>query len=144
MTVRERINQEFGVDLPIRGGVGRSIEDAIIIEYQGPINDYIGMEYEVLKYIFSKPNSKWQILGQELIFEEGKSIDKLTIEMQPLSGGKFLIPFHSCYFDITECFGETKLEEKITEEDKKLQEMQRFVDIMNEEIDKLPVNKDIQ
>jgi len=139
MTVRERINQEFGVDLPIRGGDGRSIEDAIIIEYQGPINDYIGMEYEVLKYIFSKPNSKWQILGQELIFEEGKSIDKLTIEMQPLSGGEFLIPFHSCYFDITECFGETKLEEKITEEDKKLQEMQRFVDIMNEEIDNLGV-----
>jgi len=136
MTVRESINQEFGVDLPIRGGAGRSIEDAIIIEYQGPINDYIGMEYEVLKYIFSKPNSKWQILGQELIFEYDKTFDKLIIEISLSDGSGIASQIENYYFDITEWFGITLLEEPPSEEDKILLEMQAFLDKMNEEIDK--------
>ena len=136
MTLREMINQTFGVDLPIRGGNGNSIENAIIIEFQVPMNDYISTEYEVLNYIGIGLGIKWNLIQQELIFEYDKTYDKLIIEIRPLDGSGIASQIENYYFDITECFGITILEEQPSEEDKKLLEMQAFLDKMNEEIDK--------
>ena len=50
MIFREIIKTQFGVDLPISGGIGNSIENAVVIE-RTPLNDYVSVEHQVLKYI---------------------------------------------------------------------------------------------
>lgn len=45
MDIKELINKAFNKDLPIGGGMGNSIEEAVILKSAGPINDYVYMEY---------------------------------------------------------------------------------------------------
>jgi hypothetical protein len=50
-SLKEIIFQVFGVTLPIRGGMGDSMENAIIIERILPITDYVSIEHEVVNFI---------------------------------------------------------------------------------------------
>ena len=50
-SIKEIIFQAFGVTLPIRGGMGNSMENAVIIERSLSINDYVSTKHEVLNFI---------------------------------------------------------------------------------------------
>lgn len=66
MNIRELIKKDFGVDLPIKGGTGNSIKNPIIIE-KTEMNDYVGTEYAVLKYLGLGRRIEWRNLSQELL-----------------------------------------------------------------------------
>ncbi len=51
MDIRELIRKVFNEDLPISGGMGNSIEEAVILESAGPMNDYLTLEYRVMDLI---------------------------------------------------------------------------------------------
>jgi hypothetical protein len=51
MNIRELLKKSFKVDLPIRGGMGNSLEQAVILESAGPINDHVALEYRVMDLI---------------------------------------------------------------------------------------------
>jgi hypothetical protein len=51
MDIRELIKKAFNEDLPISGGMGNSIEEAIILESAGPLYDYVSLEYHVMDLI---------------------------------------------------------------------------------------------
>jgi hypothetical protein len=44
MNLKELLEKDFGVKLPISGGIGYSIENAIII-HRATINNYVGTEH---------------------------------------------------------------------------------------------------
>ena len=48
MDIKELINKAFNVNLPIRGGMGNSIEKVVVLESVGPLNDYLSMEYQII------------------------------------------------------------------------------------------------
>ncbi len=48
MIFREIIKTQFGVDLPISGGIGNSIDNAVVIE-RTLLNDYVSVENQVGK-----------------------------------------------------------------------------------------------
>ena len=51
MNIRELLKKSFNEDLPIRGGMGNSLEQAVILESVGPMNDYVALEYLVMDLI---------------------------------------------------------------------------------------------
>lgn len=102
MEIRKLIKSNFGVDLPIEGGIGDSIENPVIIE--ATFSNYVWAEHAYVKYFCLQKNIKWQSLGQKLISHNGKKIDVIeivtfiTIETEETTKNE------SFYFDITEFF----------------------------------------
>lgn len=105
MNVKELIRKDFGINLPIKGGFGDSMENAVIIEYEGGLNDFVATEYAYLKYIGIGRRIEWKILEQALISENDRRYDKIKIEVTQIIDEKFTSRVENYYFDITDCFG---------------------------------------
>ena len=48
MNLRELLKSDFGIDFPITGGYGNSIDNPIIIQKVEP-NDFVSIEYAILR-----------------------------------------------------------------------------------------------
>jgi hypothetical protein len=103
MTIKELIKTDFGVDLPISGGFGNSIDNPIIIHKEG-INDYVGTEYFILKCLGKGRRIEWKILEQALLTHNNKKIDKIKIETKQTTELETITQIENYYFDITKCF----------------------------------------
>jgi len=105
MTIREMLKEDFGVDLPIKGGSGNSIDNPVIlIKTEGP-NAYVDVEYAYLKYLGLGRSIEWKTLSQELVFHGDRKIDKLRIETKQHTDTEIITQIEAYYFDITEVFG---------------------------------------
>ncbi|MFN5539939.1 MAG: hypothetical protein ACK481_07780 [Candidatus Melainabacteria bacterium] len=103
MILKDLLEKDFGVELPISGGFGNSIENAVIIHKEG-INDYVGKEYFILNCLGKVRRIEWKTLGQELLNHETKRIDKIKIETKQVTQTEIITQVENYYFDITECF----------------------------------------
>lgn len=101
MTLKELIRTEFDADLPISGGYGSSFEDAIIIHQSD--EDFVAMEYFIVKCLAQSRELIVNSLKQSLYFKEEKKYDILLFETIDLK--KLRCANEEFYFDITECFG---------------------------------------
>ena len=104
MTLKDLLKSDFGVELPISGGFGNSIDNAVIIHRSG-INDYVGTEHFILKCLGKGRGIEWQFLGQELLNHNNQQIDKIKIETKQTTELEIITQIENYYFDITECFG---------------------------------------
>jgi hypothetical protein len=104
MTLKDLLKNDFGVELPISGGFGNSIENSVIIHKVG-INDYVGTEQYILECLGKGRRIRWKILGQEFMNHNNKKIDKIKIETVQLTASEIITQIENYYFDITECFG---------------------------------------
>ena len=102
MRIKDLLKRDFGVDLPIKGGNGHSIADAIIIEKQIP-NDYVGIEHYMIKLIGIARNIEWKKIQQSLLHIDDRKIDEITIETKQKKDTETLTEIENFYFDITEC-----------------------------------------
>ena len=136
MNFKEKVKAEFGISLPISGGMGNSIDNAIVIENQDPMMDCVSIEYEVLKYIGMIRGVEFDLMLQELLFHEEKTIDKLNVKTTKMSGDDAESLEEDFYFDITAFFLAKSDVELKKETEKKLREMKRFVDMMLDETKK--------
>jgi len=134
-SLKEIIFEVFGVNLPIKGGMGNSLENAVIIERTFPMNDYVSTAHEVVNFIAKgRALHSWSTVKQQLLFENEKVYDKLDINVVMNQNGNLFQQTENYYFDITDCFGPEK---EISEDvEKKFAEMKLFVDKLNEAIDK--------
>jgi hypothetical protein len=133
-SLKEIIFQVFGVTLPIRGGMGDSMENAVIIERILPFIDHVSIEHEVVNFIVKgRDLHSWKMIKQQLLFENGKTYDKLEVNVVSNQEGKLVQHTENYYFDISDCFGPEKKSQ--SEEDKKMAEMKLFLDKLNEAID---------
>lgn len=104
MNLKELIKNDFGIDLPIKGGTGNSIDNPIIIE-RTDFNDYISVEFDVLRYLGLIRKIEWKSTGQQLIFNNERNLDMIEIETKEITNQGTNTQIESYYFDITECFG---------------------------------------
>ncbi len=102
MTIREHLIADFDIDFPISGGMGKSKDDAIILQRQHP-NDYVGMEYAILGCFGKARKIIWEKAGQALLNYKGRKIDLITIRIMRLNGTEFTYSGEEYFFDITEC-----------------------------------------
>lgn len=106
MTLKELLKNNFGMDLPISGGTGNSIDNPIIIHKKG-INDYVGTEHVILRCLGVGRNVEWKMIGQRLLSYNDRRIDQIKIETKQETANEIITQVENYYFDITECFGQS-------------------------------------
>lgn len=95
LTVREQIKKDFGVDLPIIGGSGQSIDDPILIDPE--YKDWSTVEYSFIKYANTAQNRNYKVVLTTLLEHNGKQIDQIRIEIEGNSEN-----YYNYYFDVTD------------------------------------------
>jgi hypothetical protein len=101
MDIGELIMKAFNVDLPISGGMGNSIEQAVILESAGPLNDYVSLQYRVMDLISKGRDVSWELKRQGLIVKYGRKYDKLTVAVKGINGNPMPLQIEYHYYDIT-------------------------------------------
>ena len=104
LIIRHMLLRDFGVDLPIPGGRGNSLDNPVVLEYQVP-NDYVSIEHAYLKYLGLGRRIEWRVIKQELIERGERYYDKIKIETVQADGDDIIKKIEYYYFDITDCFG---------------------------------------
>ncbi len=103
--LKELLKNDFGIDFPISGGTGNSIDNPIVIHRTGS-NDYTATEYAILRCLGIGRRIDWKLLRQSLIHQNGKVFDQMKIETRMVTEDEIITCIENYYFDITECFGQ--------------------------------------
>ena len=90
---------DYEIDLPINGGTGKNIENAIVINELAR-DSYGEVECIIVEYIARCFDKKLNVIGEKLKTENGRYYDVMYIreDNESKDGFKFKL-----YFDITEC-----------------------------------------
>ena len=126
MDIRELLKKSFNEDLPIRGGMGNSLKEAVILEPVGPMNDYVALEYRVMDLISMGRDVSWELKRQELIVKNGRQYDKLIVAVKGINGNPLPLVLENHYFDITDCIN--VLPNDIQADDQEMKKMKAFLD----------------
>ena len=126
MDIRELIKKAFNEDLPISGGMGNSIEEAVILESAGPLNDYVSLQYQVMDLISRGRDISWELKGQELVVKDGRKYDKLEVIVKGINGNPMTLQTEYHYYDITNCIN--TLPNDRQQDDKEMIKMNSFLD----------------
>lgn len=97
-SLKEDLKKEFGVDLPISGGWGSSIHDAIKID-KG-YEDWSDVIYTCLRFINRSEGRGWKLVKQTTIEKNGRKFDQMKLE---ITGD--IKNYYNYYFDVTDHFG---------------------------------------
>jgi hypothetical protein len=103
MELKDLLNKDFEVELPISGGFGNSIENSIII-HKADKNDQVEIEHLVLKCLGNGRGVEWEILEIETCSYDERKIDKIKIKTMQLTDYEIITQIENFYFDITEFF----------------------------------------
>lgn len=103
--LRQMLAQDFDMDLPISGGFGQSVEEPIILEKVVP-NDYVSVEYAVLKCLGIGRGIEWRLLKQTLLEHNGRMIDQMKIETRQLTDSEAITQVENYYFDVSQCIND--------------------------------------
>lgn len=104
MLIKKLIKKDFGVELPISGGLGNSIDNPIVI-HRTELNDYVDTEYFILKCLGIGRRIKWKMINQALLSHNNKDIDRIKIETIEITETEIITSIENYYFDISECIG---------------------------------------
>jgi hypothetical protein len=126
MDIRELIKKAFKEDLPISGGMGNSIEQAVILESAGLLNDYVSLEFHVMDLISKGRDVSWELKGQELIVKDGRKYDKLMVAVKGINGNPMPLQIEYHYYDITNCMNTLAHEQQ--QHDQEMIKMKLFLD----------------
>ena len=102
LPLKQLLERDFEVELPISGGFGGSKEDAIILHKVVP-NDYVSVEYTILKCLGIGRNIEWKLLKQTLMKHNGRKLDQMKIETRGKTETEVDSQIENYYFDVTEC-----------------------------------------
>ena len=95
LSLKEIIKKEFNIVMPISGGDGSSIAEAIKIDKS--YSDWSNVEYTLLKLINQLLGRKWKLAKQSTIQKNGKFFDQMKLKV---TGDKK--NYCNYYFDITD------------------------------------------
>ena len=104
--LREQLLADFGIDFPISGGTGNSRESPIVVHYQVP-NDYVGVEYAVLRCLGVGRGIEWTLVKASLFDLDGRWIEQIKIETKWETETELISQSENYYFDLTECYGKS-------------------------------------
>jgi hypothetical protein len=99
--LRSLLHNDFGIDFPITGGMGNSIENPIVILPHEP-RDTVGVEHEILRCLSIGRGVQIKVLDQRLLQHEGRMFDRLRVQIIPSGSSAEESWVERYYFDITE------------------------------------------
>ena len=100
MNLRRLFRKTYGIELPIKGGTGDSIDDAIVIDRVSTI-DSIKIEEQVLDLIHDLQDYDYELVSLESINNEKSTYNMYTMKLQCQHTKRIFIKTY--YFDITNC-----------------------------------------
>ena len=103
-SLRELLKGDFGIDFPISGESGNSRDMPIVIHHQVP-NDYVGVEYGILRCLGIGRKIEWTLIQQSLVEHNGRTLDQLKIETRQTTATEIITQVENYYFDVSECIG---------------------------------------
>jgi hypothetical protein len=127
------LKKAFNEDLPISGGMGNSIEEAVVLESAGPLNDYLSLEYQVMDLISLGRDVSWELKGQEFLVKDDRKYDKLVVAVKGINGNPMPLQLENHYFDITKCMNMPPNENQRNDEE--MHKMKSFLDEMLRQTD---------
>ena len=133
MYIRELIRKAFNEDLPISGGMGNSIAEAVILESAGPMNDYLSLEYRVMDLISKGRDVSWELKRQSLVVKDERKYDKLEVAVKGINANPMPLRLEYHYYDITKCMNVLLYDNQY--DDEKMKNMKSFVDEVLRETD---------
>jgi len=100
MTIKALIKTQLGTDLPISGGDGWSLEDAIILHHNQHY-DAIRLEYTIMHSLACIQKQPFEFVEQLLLENGDRQYDRIEVKMiTPMDR----VQHRYFYFDITDCF----------------------------------------
>ncbi len=102
LSIRQMLKGDFGVDLPILGGSGNSVNDPVILESHVG-SDYRQVESDYLKYVCMGRKVNWTLLQRESIDSSDRRVEKVKIKTQETTPREVITQIENYYFDITDC-----------------------------------------
>ena len=100
LSLREVIKEEYGVDLPISGGVGLSQDDPVVINTSNQL-DASNIQWRVIQSANQSLKRAW-LISNKLIFKDGdKLIEKVTTNVNYYQDKKPMRVVWDFYFDIS-------------------------------------------
>lgn len=99
MTLKEIINKEFGLDLPITGGSGQGPDEPVVIEVRDPF-EAGRVEMEIVSAVNGMLGHYWCSVGKERLAVSGRSLERLDCEVKRIEGGEVLTERRSLYFEL--------------------------------------------
>jgi hypothetical protein len=130
MELKDLLNKDFGVKLPISGGFGNSMENSIII-HKVDRNDQVEIEHLVLKCLGNGRGIEWEILKVETCSYGERKIDKIKIKTKQLTDSDIITQIENFYFDITEFFWHEEADKFFDEEQTLAKIKNRIVELEN-------------
>ncbi len=98
--LREQIKRDFGLDLPISGGNGGSIEDAVVIETD-EISEVSWVEMQVLRVVLGIRGWHWRCFDKQIVMsEKGELIEKVKFEAKYIKDDLVSIDKRNFYFNL--------------------------------------------
>jgi len=94
-SLKEIFKREFGHDLPISGGTGNSIDNAIKIDKE--YEDWSDVLYTCLRLSNRLLQRNWKIVLQTTIEKNGRTFDKIKLEIEGDDKN-----YYNYYFDISD------------------------------------------
>ncbi|MGZ0080168.1 hypothetical protein [Methylomonas sp. YC3] len=94
------INKIYGASLPIMGGCGESINDAIILYYVSIIDSY-KIEQHVLDLMMTLQDYSYELIQSEMLTIDKKQYDKIQLKIECKLTRKIFVKNY--YFNITNC-----------------------------------------
>jgi hypothetical protein len=126
MDIRELIRKAFNEDLPISRGIGNCIEEAVILDSGGPMNDYLTLEYRVMDLISKGRDVSWELKRQSLVVKDDRQYDKLEVAVKGINGNPMPLRLEYHYYDITKCMN--VLPDDNQQDDEKMVKMELYLD----------------
>lgn len=102
INLRELLKKDFKIDFPISGGTGNSRDNPIVID-RTERNDYVSVEYGVIKCIAAGRQVEWKIVQQSLIHHNDRMLDQMKVQMTETTPDELRHSIENYYFDITNC-----------------------------------------
>lgn len=97
------LEEKFGSKLPVSGGMGKSIEDAIVL-HKGVLRDYVNLMHYILRFITSSQQKLYRLKKQSLIKKGGRIYDCMEITTTIIGEDNVETANETYFFDITEQF----------------------------------------
>lgn len=99
--LKELIEQDFGIELPISGGNGNSIGDPIVLTTKNP-NVAAETKLKIINCVNISLERYWQATTTEIFKQDGRLIEKLKYIAKYIDGDNINSDTLNYYFDITE------------------------------------------
>jgi hypothetical protein len=100
MIINRILTKIYGTNFPIYGGTGDSIDDAIIF-HDNHCDDFVPIEYEVLRLLADLQDYKYEYLNQTLIKRGAQFYDRVKVKVTYDKSSAFSFKYY--YFDISNC-----------------------------------------